>query len=186
MTDDPDDEQPTPLPEHRRPSAAERRLYRRTHPHGVDVVRMPDEQLSIDEEIPFDWTTEPSRPDAEGLRRASRDPDQPVAPAELSAIIRQVARRLRREMQEVLAQAPADLVAKVEQRIATLEKDFAPVRQIGRWAAGAALAALVAVVGFVYHRGQDEQHVTDELTRLGGLVDKLENKIAQLQTGPRQ
>ncbi len=180
---DSDDDEDT---DRRRPTAAERRLHQRSHPYGVPVIRLAaDPQDEPQDDLPFDWGDIPDRQDADGLRRAGRDPSRPVAPAELSAIIRQLARRLRNEFSQLLTQVPADIAGRIEDRLVVLEQDFAPVRRVGRWAAGAALAALVAVGGFLYHRGRDEQHVTDELQRLTALVDKLERKIDSLQTGPR-
>lgn len=174
---DPDDEDT----DRRRPTAAEMRHHRRTVPGGTPILPECDPDP---DEPEFPWPAAPDRLDAEVLRRAGRDPDDPVRPAEVSAIVRELAKRLRAEFSSLLTQVPQDIAGQIEKRVAVLERDFDPVRRVGRWAAGGALVALIAVVTFVYQRGRDEQHVTDELIRLGGLVDKLEKKIDQLQ-GPR-
>lgn len=168
---DPDDEDT----DRRRPTAADRSRPTRTRPAAAPP---PDES---EEAIPFDWGGEPSRPDAEGLRRAGRDPSVPVLPAELSSIIRQMARKMREEFARALTDG---IGGGVEKRLAVLEKDFDPVRRVGRWAAGIAATALVAVIIFAYNRGQSEQHITDELQRLTTLVDKLERKIEQIGSRP--
>lgn len=169
---DPDDED---TDRRHLPTPAQVRHHRRTVPGGIPVLEPLDPTPNPDAELDINWPVAPDRHDAEVLRRGGRDPDDPVRPAEVSAILRQIVKRLRDEFG-----ASADL----EKRVATLERDIDPVRRIGRWAAGAALAAIVAVGGFLYQRGRDEQHVTDELQRLTTLVDKLETKIEQ-QPGTR-
>lgn len=177
---DPDDEDT----DRRRPTPAERRQRALSYPYGVPAIRLADDPPDDADELPFDWADEPGRLDADGLRRAGRDPATPVAPAELSAIIRQMAKRMRAEFSALLTQAPLDVAERVEKRIAALEKDFEPHKRFGKWVAGGAFAAVIAVIVFVYDRGKSEQHVADELQRLGALVDKLERKIDQ-QTGIR-
>lgn len=175
---DPDDEDT----DRRRPTAAELRHHRRTVPGGIPALAEPELE-SLEPEFP--WPTAPDRLDAEVLRRANRDPEDPVRPAEVSAIVRELAKRLRAEFSSLLTAVPADIAGQIEKRVAVLEKDFGPHRIFGKWVAGIAATALVAIGYFLYHRGQEEQHVTDELIRLGGLVDKLEKKIDSQLTGPR-
>lgn len=174
--DDPDDEEDTDR--RQRPTAAQLRRHVRTVPGGIPIL----EPVEPAPEPDFEWPVTPDRRDAEVLRRAARDPDDPVRPAEISAIVHKLVAKMRNELSELLTQVPADIAGQVEKRVAVLERDFDPVRRIGRWAAGAALAAIVAVGGFLYQRGRDEQHVTDELARLGTLVEKLEKKLEQQTT----
>lgn len=180
VSSDDSDQDDTP----RRPTAAELRRHKQTVPRGIPALADPD-ALPEPVEPDFAWPVEPDRRDAEVLRRAGRDPNVPVSPAEISAIVHKLAERLRDEMGRLLTQVPADIAGQIEKRVEVLEKDFGPHRVFGKWVAGIAATALVAIGYFLYHRGQDEQHVTDELARLGGLVDKLEKKIDSQPTGPR-
>lgn len=162
---DPDDED---TDRRHLPTPAQVRHRRHTVPGGIPVADpKPD---------PFDWPVADSV-DAEVLRRAGRDPDVAVTPAEISAIVRRLEARLRDGFR-----APRDDGLRAE--FETLRRDFEPHRRFGKWVAGIAGAALIAVVVFAYQRGRDEQHVADEMQRLTKLVDKLETKIEQ-QTGTR-
>lgn len=161
--DDPEDNAPTP----RRPTAAERRQHAKSHPYGVPVVRLPDDPPAApddpDDPLPFDWAELPDRRDAECLRRSGRDPSYPVVPAELSQIVRRVTATLRAEFRAMLARAPVALSEELERRMDRLERDFAPVQRLGKWAAGVALGAALALGAFLYRRGADEQRVADEI-----------------------
>jgi hypothetical protein len=183
--DDPTDDEDTDRRQH--PTAAELRRHRRTVPGGIAAVELelPAEPV----EPGWAWPAAADPVDAEVLRRGGRDPSEPAMPAEISAIVRQLEERLRDGFRAMILQAPRDAATSkrldaIESRLGPLEKDFEPHRRFGKWVAGIAATALVAVGVFLYHRGRDEQHVTDELQRLGRLVDKLESKIEQ-QTGPR-
>ncbi len=129
--------------------------------------------------VPFAWPTVADRVDAEVLRRASRDPSEPVVPAEISQIVRQLADKLREEFRTLVAQAPWDDT--LATRLAQLERDFEPHRRFGKWVAGVAGAALLAVGIFLYHRGQSEQLVTDEIKAVREKADRCETKIDQLK-----
>lgn len=173
--DDPDDPP-------RRPTAAELRHHRRTIPRGVPAL--PDDTPVEPVEPDFEWPAEPDRRDAEVLRRGNRDPEEPVRPAEVSAIVRQLARKMREEFSRLLTDAPRDAIAALDERLDRFERDFEPHRKFGKWVAGVAGAALVAVGFFLYHRGRDEQAVTDKQQHLEERLDRLERRIDS-QTGPR-
>lgn len=178
VTRDPDDDDEEDTDRQRRPTAAELRHHRRTVPGGIPALDL-DAPPVLDP--PFDWPLAADPVDAEVLRRAGRDPTEPAMPAEISAIIRQLDRRFREAFEAMVARG---VDPKVLARISKLEVDFEPHRRFGKWVAGVAATALVAVGVFLYHRGQDEQHVTDELQRLGALVDKLEHRVDQTGTRP--
>lgn len=136
--------------------------------------------VDLPEPVDFEWPLESDRADAEVLRRAGRDPAAPVAPAEVSAIVRQIVGRLREEFGRF--RMPDGL----EQRLAELEKDFEPHRKFGKWVAGLAATAIVGTGYFLYHRGADEQHITDQIQTLTETVHRLERHLEPNQKDPRQ
>jgi outer membrane murein-binding lipoprotein Lpp len=164
---DPDDEEDT---DRRRPTAAELRRHRRTVPGGVPAVAPSDPP---DAEPDFEWPVTPDRRDAEVLRRAARDPEDPVRPAEISAIVHKLAARLREEVSRLLTDQPQDL----NKRVGALERDFEPVRRLGKWAAGVALGAALAIGAFLYRRGADEQRIADEIKAARDKAERCELKI---------
>lgn len=187
--DDTDDEEDTDR--RRRPTAAELRHHRRTVPGGIAVVADLEPEPAEPPELEVPWPAVPDRHDAEALRRSGRDPADPVRPAEVSAIVRQLARKLRDEFSVLLADAPRDIAAavnerldKFEARLAPLERDFEPHRRFAKWVAGIAGAALLAVGVFLYHRGADEQRVTDKLQQLERDIWRVEHPHEPPQTGP--
>lgn len=188
--DDPDDEEDTDR--RRRPTAAELRHHRRTVPGGIAVLAELEPAPAEPPEPEFSWPAAADHRDAEALRRAGRDPDDPVRPAEVSAIVRQLAKRLRDEFSALLTDAPRDIAAavnerfdKLEARLAPLERDFEPHRRFAKWVAGIAGAALLAVGVFLYHRGADEQRVTDKLQQLERDIWRVEHPHEPPQTGSR-
>lgn len=76
---------------------------------------------------------------------------------------------------------PADPAADLSARVADLERGFAPIRSVARWAAGGALAALIAVGAALYSRGAAEQRTLDRLDQLERAIERLETQIHQLQ-----
>jgi hypothetical protein len=174
VPDDPDDEDT----DRRRPTAAERH-HRRSYPLGVPV-RPPEVPSEAAPDADFDWPAALDRLDAEVPRRAGRDPDEPAARAEISAIARQLVARLR-----LLTDAPQDLnrrLVALEGRLGPLERDFEPVRRLGKWAAGVALGAALAIGAFLYRRGADEQRVADEINEVRDHAARLQHQIDSFQT----
>lgn len=174
MAHDPDDEEDTD----RRPTAAELRRHRRTVPGGTPIL--PGEMDASEDEPAFEWPAAPSRRDAEVLRRANRDPGEPVSPAEISAIVHQLAARLREEFSRLLTQGPQDLtadLAELRKTVADHGQVIGPARSAASWALRGAVAAVLIVGGFLYKRGADEQHITDEIQALTDKVHRLETQI---------
>lgn len=201
--DDPDDERNTA----RRPTAAERKHHERTYPRGVPIVagELPEPDPD-DTTSPYDLPIETSRRDAESVRRADRDPSLPVMPTELSAIAKALSKHIyaklrkemedsaeaqRRELGQILDRAPRDVAELLNTRLdkmderqdaqdaarAALEREFAPHQKFGKWVAGIAFTALLAVGAFLYHRGAQEQLVTDLMQHLGDRLTAVENRL---------
>jgi hypothetical protein len=170
--DDPDDEDTGP----RHPTAAQLRRHRRAVPTGIPVLDDPELAPDPIPEPELVWPAVPDRVDAEVLRRAGRDPGEPAMPAEISAIVRQIAARLREEF------AARGTDPGVTRRLDALERDFEPHKRFGKWVAGVAGAALLAVGVFLYHRGADEQHVADEIKALNKEAERLQHQIDQIAT----
>jgi len=187
---------------------------------GVPVVptELPEPDPE-DITSPFDLPLQLSRRDAEAVSRTGMEPDAPIGRIELSALFRAAfknaykkirkemddsAEAQRRELAQILDRAPRDVaeqigerldriearLAPLESRAAGLERDFDPLRRIARWAAGGALAAVIAIVTLVYQRGQAEQLTTDRLGQLERAVERLEDRLNHdrdhtSQQGPR-
>ena len=87
--------------------------------------------------------------------------------------------RIDRELAEIREVIEGDgkkkpgLAAQVEDH----EKVVAPTRRIANWAAGGAIAAVLVVGGFLYHRGSDEQAVTDRLQQLERTSERCERLL---------
>ncbi|HEU4727698.1 MAG TPA: hypothetical protein VFT22_07410 [Kofleriaceae bacterium] len=162
-----------------RPTAAQRRRHAQSYPLGMPILAQPDADQDDEDDVPSPWDapTAPSRRDADAVNRAGRDPDEPVRPIELSALMR----RLERRMNLRLVESQGAIAQAVESRIAPLERDFRPVRAFARWALGVAAGAIVAVIVFAYSRGAAEQHVTDELQTLREQTRELKIELAQLR-----
>lgn len=165
--DDPDDEPPP-----HRPTATELRRHRRTVPGGVavlDLARAPEPDPDL---VP--WPVVADHGDAEALRQAGRDPTEPAMPAEITAIVK----RLRRELREEFRAMGVD--PDLANRLNRLERDFEPVRRLGKWAAGVALGAALAIGAFLYRRGADEQRIADEIKAASDKAARCETKIDSL------
>lgn len=148
---------------------------------------------SEDIDSPYEESIAPTRRDAEAVKRANRDPDDPVRTIELSAIFRAFGRsmlkRIRAERADTLrtvarlrdtldgSQGTPGLVATV----ANHAQVVGPARTAARWAAGGAAAAVVAVLAFAYGRGAQEQHVTDEIQGLRHQVEYLQGQLDHLR-----
>ena len=176
-SDDPDGLEDTPTPT-RHPTAAELRRHRRTVPRGTPILpALDDAPVHDPDDVETEWPAAADPRDAEILRRAGRDPTEPAMPAEITAIVRRLRRELREELQAV-AQDPKAL-GELRTELEALRREFEPHRKFGRWVAGIAGAALLAVGVFLYHRGADEQHVTDEIRRVDEKVDRCLNQISK-------
>lgn len=147
----------------------------------------PDGAEDIDS--PYEEPIVPTRRDAEAVRRANRDPDDPVRTIDLSAIFRAFGRALLKRMRAERAET-AKTVARLQATldgapgapgltatVANHAQVVGPARTAARWAAGGAAAAVVAVLAFAYGRGAQEQHVTDEIQSLHHQVERLEKQL---------
>lgn len=157
----------------RRPTAAELRRHKRTVPGGIPVLPEPGPTAA---EPSFEWPF-PDHVDAEVLRRAGRDPSEPAAPAEISAIVRRLEERLLTAFRTLTPQDVDKRLDATECRLGALEHDIDPVRRLGKWAAGMALGAALAIGAFLYRRGADEQRVADDIKAVREKAERCETKI---------
>jgi len=182
--DDPDDPD---HPTRRLPTDAERRKHLRSWPRGIPVVAAPDLPEADDGDdtaSPYDEPLVATRRDWDAIHRSDRDPSAPVMPMELSAVIRRLERRLLKQHRELgtTVQLLGGTVGQLGETVAAHAQVVGPARQAASWALRGTVVAVLAAAAFLYHRGGDEQHVTDEIQTLRRQVDRLESQLDQLRT----
>lgn len=186
--DDPDEDAPTP----RAPTRAELRRHRETYPEMPVLQGEGDDEDTPDVNSIYDDPIRVTRRDHEAARRAGRG-DEPVTSVELSAIIRRlesrIYERIRRDHGRTMDRL-ADAIDGVGDQpglirtVASHSEVIGPARRTASWALRGVVAAFLLVGGFLYKRGADEQHVTDEIQALTDKVNRLE-RIHETQKDPR-
>jgi hypothetical protein len=170
----------------RRPTAAELARHQRTHPHvvpaiqGQDVVAF-DEDDDEDDSAPYD--EQPNARDIAQLKRSGRDTDAPVTAIELSAMLRGLAKPLRRQLRRLRHVVDGDGSKERPGLVATVASHaqvIGPARSAASWALRGTIAAVLVVGGFLYWRGRDEQRVIDELAAVRKDNERFERVINQL------
>lgn len=156
-----------------RPTVAEIRHHRRTVPRGISVL--PDDAPAPEPD--FSWPLEPDRHDAEILRRAGRDPEDPVRPAEITAIVRMLGGEIARLR---IVVEGSERRPGLTQTVEDHTRVIGPARTAASWALRGTVAAVLVVGGFLYQRGAAEQHITDEIGALTDKVGRLERQVEHL------
>lgn len=194
--DEPDEDAPTPR---HRPTVAEQRRHAKSYPLGLPIL--PEFDVDVEETegtedfgSPYDGPIIPTRRDAEAVRRANRDPDDPVRAIDISAMFRGFGRALLARIRAEHADT-VRIVGRLRDAIEGtrdepgLEKTVAghglvvgPARTAASWALRGTVAAVIVLGAFLYKRGSDEQRVIDEIQTLSRKVERMESQIDQLRT----
>jgi hypothetical protein len=80
-----------------------------------------------------------------------------------------------------LRDAPGLQLDELHDKHAAMERDLAPIKRLGRWAAGIAFSALIAVGTFLYVRGTSEGGDRVRLERLQRDVEELQRDLRTLE-----